>query len=157
MTGIAQTESTYRQFKTITLYGQSALWPLESYDHGSHIGLMQVAVTMADAFNWQTNTADGVSLFTNQKLPAGIRNENRIIAAHAGLARLTASQEEDMAVGLYGPGASGNLARQVYIPVCVGGTVMGVQCLKGTWQWQYNTTGNMTAVNYVNTVRSNLQ
>ncbi|MFQ6082400.1 MAG: hypothetical protein ACE5WD_03465, partial [Candidatus Aminicenantia bacterium] len=42
MTGLAQVESSYLQFSTRTLYNRTDLWPQESYDGGSHIGLMQV-------------------------------------------------------------------------------------------------------------------
>ncbi len=63
MTGIAGKESSTMQFKARYLYGLSALWPNESYDGGSHIGLMMVASSMEDGFDWTTNTQDGVTLF----------------------------------------------------------------------------------------------
>lgn len=51
LTGIAMKESSYRQFSDRTLFGYAGKWPLESYDGGSHIGLMMVPITMADSWN----------------------------------------------------------------------------------------------------------
>ena len=66
MTGIAWKESTIQQFTSNSLYGVSALWPYESYDGGSHIGLMMVPTTMKDAFDW-TITPRTVSIYSSRK------------------------------------------------------------------------------------------
>src|SRR6185369_963191 len=66
MTGVAQVESTYFQFRGRLLYGTSALWPYESAeDHGSHIGLMMMPTkeNLKYAWDWQVNTQAGVTLF----------------------------------------------------------------------------------------------
>ena len=39
------------------------MWPLESYDGGSHIGLMQVPLSMHNAWNWEKNTEKGADIF----------------------------------------------------------------------------------------------
>jgi hypothetical protein len=155
LTGIAQTESTYRQFAEITLYDDDDLWPLESYDGGSHIGLMQMPVSMQMAWDWLANTQGGYALF-QQKLSLAIRYANSIVSTHTGLPALTSKQIEQMAVLLYGPGASGSLTKQYYIPTC-SGTVNGATCQGGKWAWTVNTNGNTVGVTYVTNIYSNIQ
>ena len=167
MTGVAEQESVYTaaigapisgQFSAELLYGQAmAAWPTES-PGGISTGLMQVNVGMADAFGWKTNVADGVNLFTGQKLHFATVVENNIIAAHVGLSPLTGSQLEDMALGEYGPGAFGyNTAKSVYVASCVNGVVSGKNCQGGFWVWVMNSSGNPTAIAYIMSVRSKLQ
>lgn len=145
MTGIAERESTYQQFATTTLFGISALWPHESFDGGSHIGLMQMPTNQANAWDWTANTSNGVNLF-NSKLASAGRLATRIIASHKGLRQLTGVELEHMAVVLYGPYASGNLSAQYYAPV---------PTANGGWDWAVNTTGNPKGVAYAKFVFSN--
>jgi hypothetical protein len=157
MTGIAMYESSYTQFSSRTLYQTTALWPTESRDGGSHIGLMMVPVKADEAWNWLTNASSGVALFTGEKLPAAFRLESAIRQSATGLGPLTPPQVEDMALGLYGPGAAPGITHQVYEASCVGGTVAGRECRGGTWRWIRNMAGNPRAVRYVDDVRRNLQ
>lgn len=131
MTGIAQHESAYHQFASQNLLGATALWPHESYDGGSHIGLMMVPVSEALAWDWQQNTNDGVNStdhgFLAAKLPLATTWVTRMIKgsstynvpAHKNLGQLTGLQLENMALVLYGP-ASASWTGQYYIPVCTG-------------------------------------
>jgi|SRR5215213_84649 len=145
MTGIAQRESSYQQFRVMTLYGISARWPNESFDGGSHVGLMQVEISMSHAWNWEDNTRDAVNLF-QQKLAAARRIMQRIINDHKGLRKLTDVELENMALVLYGPHASADRAKQYYAPADKG---------NGTFDWIVNTAGNPDGVDYANSVRAN--
>jgi hypothetical protein len=144
LTGIAQRESSYQQFKVITLYGISARWPHESFDGGSHIGLMQVETTMRHAWDWEDNSRDAANLFQD-KLAAARRIMQRIINDHKGLRKLTDLELENMALVLYGPEASADRAKQYYTPVDVG---------NGKFDWVVNTAGNPAGVNYANSIRA---
>lgn len=113
----------------------AAKWPLESRltsglsDGGSHIGLTQVAtdpnqitataplIPDPDAWNWVTNAADGVNLFsgsppseyqdTQNKIEHATTYENEIIQEYIPtLPQLSATQLENMALVLYGPSGS---------------------------------------------------
>ena len=92
----------YCQFKLGSLFGVSGRWPVESYDGGSHVGLMQVPNGMVNAFDWVTNTQAGSAVF-QQKLTyvrnwvSGQRN------GHPTLPDLSGSQYEDDALVFYGP------------------------------------------------------
>jgi len=157
MTGIASVESTIQQFSSSSLYGQTAMWPLASYDGGSHIGLMQMPTSMDYAFNWQDNASNGVALF-NSKVSMAKSVAASIVSSHNGLPALTSLQLENMALVLYGPYAGGNnQGMQYYVPSCVGGTVSGVNCVNGQWQWIANTAGNANGVQYANKVRNSIQ
>jgi hypothetical protein len=155
LTGIAQLESSYVQFSQLTLYGQSALWPRESYDGGSHTGLMQMPVSMQMAWDWMANTQGGAALF-KQKLTFAKRFETRIRNTHIGLPALTGTQSENMALVFYGPYATGSITGQYYGATCVGGTVdsTGTRCTGGQWQWIANTAGNGNGVRYADSIRS---
>jgi hypothetical protein len=155
MTGIAKKESNYLQFTTRALYGLSALWPTESYDGGSHIGLMQMPVAMDVAWDWKVNADKGVDLFVG-KLSIARSLESNIRSSHTGLRLLNGKENEDMALVLYGPYASSDLGKQYYIPFCDGGTVSGTACQGGTWQWQDNTAGNSAGVAYAKSVRNKI-
>ncbi len=148
MTGIVVRESAYRQFTTSSLFGVSTTWPTESYDGGSHIGLMQMPTTQAHAWDWMVNTADGVNFFSASKLPLASQLTQRIIASHPGLRQLTAVELEHMAVCLYGEGALPKLSQQYYAPV---------RTASGGWDWAVNTSGNPKGVAYTNYVFSNLR
>jgi len=154
MTGIAQQESSYMQFNTLTLFNRTDLWPNESFDGGSHIGLMMMPVSMLYAWDWLSNTQGGVQLF-RQKLSRAQSFGTKIVKAHPGLPTLSSLQVEQMAVLLYGPYASSNLGMQYYVPQCVGGT--GPACTGGMWTWVVNSAGNPNGVNYVTSVYSKVQ
>jgi hypothetical protein len=164
MTGVAQHESTYKQFFTQTLLGATAYWPHESADGGSHIGLMMVPTQQPYAWDWTSNTNDGVNDasygFVVAKLPlastwqAWITNGHGSIPGHSSLATLTATQLEDMALVLYGPAASGTWTKQFYIPVCPSGNITNHSniwtCNNASWYWAVNdpaVDSNVTASN----------
>jgi len=154
MTGIAQKESSSAQFETRTLYGLSKLWPKESPDGGSHIGIMQMEPTMKRAWDWLINTQDGVSWFSKEKWQIALLWENKIRKACTGLPPLTNEQRENMALVCYGPDAKNDVHQQYYDAKCVGGTAIDKVCKGGTWRWIKNVTGNPRGINYADTVRS---
>jgi hypothetical protein len=150
LTGIAMRESTYQQFDgTETLYGVTGYWPNESKsDKGSHIGLMMVPTTAAEAWDWTKNTSKGAHIF-HEKLSAAKRNANRIISANPGLPALTPVQLENMALLLYSPYApnTNKLNNQYYIPDTTGKTPV----------WVVNTANNPNGVAYVDSCRADIQ
>jgi len=140
LTGIAMLESNYQQFVTRELYGTSGYWPNESYDRGSHVGLMQMPNGMGDAFDWTQNTADGASLF-QQKISVAQSVVSGYRANCSGLPGLTAQQLENDALVYYGPyGASG----PYYVPN------------SGCSGWNVNP-NNSNGVTYANSVRGQMQ
>ncbi|MEO6064386.1 MAG: hypothetical protein ABIP49_01215, partial [Lysobacterales bacterium] len=155
-TGIASKESTYRQFATQTKYEKSALWPLESYDGGSHVGLMQVATSGAtirgdqgvrNAWDWLENTAFAADLFREKgRIAASL--ERRIRHNNRGLRALTNVESENMALTLYGPGAQASLNGQYY---------RAFQSPDGSVDWIVNTANNPDGVAYANSVRQKMQ
>lgn len=152
LTGIADKESTYRQFELRTKYDQSALWPVESReDGGSHIGLMQVASAGAqgvkNAWDWLENTEQAMLLF-REKLALGRNLENRIRNTRPGLRELTAVERENMALALYGPYAGATFSEQYY---------RAVQRSDGSYDWVVNTENNPGGVGYANDVRSRIR
>jgi len=148
MTGIAVRESSYRQFITRSLFSVSALWPTESPDGGSHIGLMQMPTTQADAWDWTANTADGTHFFLSAKVPLAQHLTSLIIKGHPGLRQLTAVELEHVAVCLYGAGALPKLSQQYYAPV---------KTASGGWDWAVNSSGNPQGVAYTNYVFGHLR
>jgi hypothetical protein len=138
---IAMQESTYQQFFTKTLYGVSALWPHESYDGGSHIGLMQVPATMANAFDWLQNTKAGSVVFLNA-IKYSKSEEALIHASTPGLPALTPVQLENMALSAYTIGYKG-VTMQYYIP----------DSSSGTPQWVENTVNDPVGTQYADSVR----
>jgi hypothetical protein len=153
MTGIAKKESNYRQFATRTLFGQPGLWPNESYDGGSHVGLMQMPVAMDTAWDWNVNTTAGVKLFQGKLNSIVGPMDYTFRVNHTGLRTLSPTEREDMALVLYGPYASADLGKQYYVPSCVGGTVSGKECTGGAGQWAKNTAGNSAGVAYADSVK----
>ena len=142
MTGVAQVESSYLQFKRRKLYGTAAFWPVEgASDGGSHIGLMMMPTSdeIEYAWDWQVNVTAGVALFQD-KLAAAQRKVTSIIAQHPGLRGLTPVELEHMALLLYGPKATADSSRQYYAPRKSG----------GRWTWVVNTAGNPQGVAYAN-------
>ncbi len=146
LTGIASVESSYLQFNNRTLYNYYADWPYESYDGGSHIGLMQVPTTLTDAWDWHVNTLDGANLF-QAKLATARRLERRIRRYFHGLRPLTPVQIENMALVLYGPYASGDLTMQYYYPQVTGHRAV----------WVVNTFYNPNGVAYADNVRASVR
>lgn len=151
LTGIADKESTYRQFGLRTKYGKQAYWPLESAeDGGSHIGLMQLSSTgeqgVANAWNWIQNAQHAAGLF-REKLSIARSLETRIRQAHPGLRALTDLERENMALTLYGPGALPGQDNQYYRAVAAG----------SGYQWVTNTANNPRGVAYADDVRSRVR
>ncbi len=141
LTGISTVESTYRQFGTSTLYGRADRWPLESFDGGSHIGLMQVAVSLAPAWNWLTNTQGGADVFNEGLRVSGVR-ETTERNAHPTLPALTGAQHEDNALCFYRLGTAAT--NRYWVPAA-------------DFQSWVVTTTNATCVNYRNDVRAGIQ
>ena len=50
-------------FGLYSKFGIAAQWPHESYDKGTHIGLMMVKTTASAAWNWLTNINTGMGVF----------------------------------------------------------------------------------------------
>lgn len=166
MAKLAKKESGIRQFCIAgmncpsaqpDLYNINEYWPEESFDGGSHIGIMMMPVTMKDAWDWTQNTMDGVNLYKN-KVTIGINYERQIVQQWAKtykvqLRNLTVTERETMGLVLYGPNASTDLWRQYYYPK-LGPTF--------TWDWAVNDGGNIgdpfpgnaDGVAYANSVRS---
>ena len=137
LTGIAQVESSYQPFVNVSKYLVSGYWPNESYDGGSHVGLMQVPMNMQNAFDWTANMRAGSSLFT-QKVASATNYSNAQVSSHPGLPALSGTQLEYDACVLYGPyGASGHY----YVP-------------NGT-AWIVNP-NNPQGVSYANSVFANM-
>ncbi|MDV3242977.1 MAG: hypothetical protein LOY00_14620, partial [Methylocaldum sp.] len=147
LTGIADKESTYRQFSSRTKYEVQALWPVESYDGGSHIGLMQTPTSVSHAWNWLSNTQGAADLFA-EKTRIALVLERRIINSHPGLRALTIAERENMALVLYGPYAAAGLQNQYY---------RAVQNPDGSYGWVVNTANNPAGVAYANDVRSRVR
>jgi len=170
MTGIAEEESAYNQFmqpgsgspaEPDVFNGVNGFWPYESYDGGSHIGLMMFPTTASTAWNWQQNTNSGVNDptwgFVGSDLPYANKIANWIIngskgnskaqipaaPAHTPLSSPTGAELEDMALVLYGPYAQRlKWSQQYYIPVCSSANIS----VKGN-TWYCNRTGWYWAVN----------
>jgi len=147
MTGIAMQESSYMQFRNFTLFNRADKWPNESYDGGSHIGLMMVVPNLTRAWNWFNNTNEGVNLFVNQKLAFSRTYVNRKILEQSKigitLRDLTPVEHENNALVFYGPFAS---ATEHYYELNSQGT-----------DWIINTTGNPSGVQYANSVRAKMK
>jgi hypothetical protein len=191
MTGVAERESSYHQFlypnelvpgqnpDLFNLYANyqiDAFWPTENLKTqyvgpGQYIGLMQVATTNPDAWDWSVNTGDGVNLFNGtvspNKIQFAITYEGDIIngvkakpriPGHVGLQSLDGLERENMALVLYAGDVnlqnplSTILAQQYYVPQCSGtqGTDKqgNLTCSTG-WVWVVNTANQPLGVNYV--------
>jgi hypothetical protein len=146
LTGIASVESSYQQFSPATLYGYSANWPKESYDGGSHVGLMQMPTSTQHAWDWLVNASDAAALFSD-KLAAATRIERRIRKLYHGLHHLTDVEIENMALVLYGPYASADLTQQYY----------AVEQVGRKWAWVVNTAGNPDGIAYADNCRASVR
>jgi len=201
MTGVAQHESSYHHFLSpanglnedlFDLYAKFnilARWPFESCDGspatcqigGSHIGLMQVGTTTADAWNWLTNAGDAVNLFSGNPIPnkleQAITYENNIRNGYkqgnikcparkpTPPPALTSVQRENNALVLYRvampAGYCAKLDALYYKAVCSTTTTTDNQgnlvCQNGgTWSWAVNNTGQPTGVAYVSSTTNPL-
>jgi hypothetical protein len=74
---------------------------------------------------------------------------------HGALPSLNGYQLENMALLLYGPGASSDLSKQYYEPTCSGTVDSRGNCSTG-WQWTENNgpTGNAKGTQYADDVRA---
>jgi hypothetical protein len=147
LTGIAFKESSYMQFDpNLTKYGLTSRWPVESpaalYPKGSYIGMMQVPVAMDTAWDWLVNTTQGAAIFA-EKLQLASSYIADIRAQHPSLPALTGVQMENYALGLYVGSPS-----RYYVPA---------EVPSGSGQWQWQTTSNQSLLNYVSTIRNNIQ
>lgn len=207
MTGVAEHESGYHQFlypdeatanqnpDLFSLYKNfqiDAFWPTENLPTqyagpGQYIGFMQVPTTDPDAWDWTTNTADAVNLFSGTVSPNkitlagdyatdiinGAPKSKPPIDGYSGLNPPNGYQLENMALVLYGgylvppcgnqPSESCIVNYEYYIPSCSGtqGTIkkQGQTYLTCStgWQWVTNTTNQLAGINYVSAIRNNLQ
>lgn len=139
---IATYESSYAQFTARTLYKVSALWPTESYDGGSHIGLMQVATTggIGLAFDYNQNAQSGATLFMGN-LGIATKRLNSLYKANKGLTAPTGVMIEDEALSYYNVGTGPR-----YWIVTKG--------TSGVPQWTENTAGDPQGTAYADCVRT---
>lgn len=132
----------------------------ESTGGGKYIGLTQVPATPGDAWNWLTNTSDGVNVFSGNpvsqnKITTATNYENQIISQHTGLVPLSGFQLENDALVFYGGYGSSDLTKQYCVPVCPSpGKVQGKSCKGAAWIWTINSAGNPGGVTYANNVRA---
>ena len=91
------------QFSDRTLYGRTDRWPRESYDGGSHIGLMMMPATFVRAWDWLVNTEHGVTLY-EANITQSHTHVNKERTKHPGLRDLTAIEHENNASSLYRTG-----------------------------------------------------
>jgi hypothetical protein len=139
LVGICVEETTtIRQYDaTLKKYGITGGWPLESNsDHGSHIGLMQVPVAMAVAWDWLQNTQGGADMFATL-LTQSDNHVRRLKRTNKNLPDLTGVQRENNALSLYRSGG------YYYVP---NGAKNG---------WVTNPQ-NATGVNYADRVRTKI-
>ncbi|MEZ5399858.1 MAG: IPT/TIG domain-containing protein [Bryobacteraceae bacterium] len=153
MAGLSWAESQRWQFgdksKEFGLFGIQGLWPNESYDGGSHIGLMMVPTRMDRAFDWFTNTDNGVSLFVTDKRPRALSYEAEKTEYFSDrgiqLRSLNPSEREDNTLCYYGEAALGIRELGPYwIPIANG----------SGWQKNKN---HSKCTSYVDKVRGHLQ
>ena len=120
LTGVAavETEGVYNQFRSLSKYDVTDLWPNESIEFtngehtdGSHIGLMQVAIRetgetsikarISAAWNWLTNIQVALDEHFNPALGRSQQIVNRLRAKHSRLPELTDEQHENNALSIY--------------------------------------------------------
>lgn len=143
-TGIAFRESSYNQFRQRAKYDLNALWPNESMeDGGSHVGLMQVAVSATAAWDWLENTKSAADLF-QEKLRIAASRERRERQRNRGLRALTDLELENWAILLYGPYP--RFGPYYVVEQQPGGGV----------DWAVNP-DNPSGVNYVASIRANIR
>lgn len=142
LVGIAFRESSCSQFLFTTnpyinqTYGIAGYWPNENAN-GTYIGLMMVPPTLSTLFDWTSNAAQGLSVL-QYFLAAAARHYSQEIASYPSLPQLTALQQEQDALWLYGGwGSYGDY----YVP-------------NSSYNGWVVTTANNTGVNYVQNVYS---
>jgi hypothetical protein len=112
LTGIAEDESSYRQFSgSETRMGITGYWPMGNSANGStpadsYVGLMQVPNGMAAGFDWYTNTSNGASIFQSKLGSASSYSSSEIII-YPNLPALAGTQLESEALVYYGGFATG--------------------------------------------------
>jgi hypothetical protein len=153
MIGLAFVESSYLQFSRMTKYEYSSYWPRESYDGGSHIGLMQVETQMDRAWDWLENTRYGEWWFTGEKASIALDREQAIRSEAQRfykyrLPQLGPVEHENMTLVCYGEHASSVVNRQYYY-------YEAIPLPKGKYEcrWIVNYTRNPGGVDYVRRVR----
>ena len=141
LTGIAWVESSYQQFVSRSLYQvPGGLWPYETAT-GAYVGLMQVPNSRLNAFDWMTNTSQGLSIF-NSKYSTVQTYVSNLQSQHSGLPNLSGSQYEDNQLILYGGWWTSN-SSYYWVP-------------NSTYAaWVQNTSS--PGYSYVNNVRNNIQ
>jgi hypothetical protein len=108
LTGVADKESNYQQFRSFThpTYNILGSWPYDNDEapdgSGGYVGLLQVPTEMATAFSWVGNAERGLQVL-EEKLGVARRNEQQRRSDHPQLPPLTATQLEDNALIKYGP------------------------------------------------------
>ena len=130
---IALQESGYAQFSTkqpSSLYGVNARWPIENFatstvPAGSYIGLMQVAVTMATAWDWKQNTAAGNAVFMNKLTTLVLPYQTATLQANPGLPAMTGQQIEDSVLVFYGGFVDHSVTPAQTLRYYIPGTVNG--------------------------------
>jgi hypothetical protein len=145
LTGIAEDESSYRQFSgSETRMGITGYWPLgngatQGTPADSYVGLMQVPNGMASGFDWYTNTSGGASIFQS-KLTSANNYSSSQQKTYPNLPALAGVQLENEALVYYGGFASGT---HYYTPNSTGTA------------WVATTNTNVTT--YVSSVRGGIQ
>jgi hypothetical protein len=152
-------ESSYEQFSEEELYGVDEFWPNESPEGkakngktikaGAHIGLTQVPVSIADAWDWLQNTQDGVLLPSSYSFQYKLKLAYKfaspsVLKKYTGLLALSNCQLEEMSLELYGSSPGSLSSEQYYIPE---------KGTNGSYQWAINEDGNFCGVCYVAAVR----
>jgi hypothetical protein len=155
LTGIAEVETGgygYAQFYSYTEMGLLGKWPLGNQTStpnaplDSHVGLMQVLNGMTSAggpaFDWYTNTSNGLNTFQG-KLSTVQTYVSNLRSQHTGLPDLSGSQYEANQLILYGGWLLGSNANYYWVP---NSTFTG---------WATNTSA--PGYSYVQTVFGNIQ
>ena len=143
---IATQESTYQQFIDTTLYGEEALWPDESYAtgvlaSGSHIGLMQVPLSLSNAFDWVANAKAGAAVFASS-LRVGTKHLNDLMLKYPTLPSYTPTMLESEALSLY---TMGTAKKYDYWRVAVDSKT-------GQASWEENSKANPIGTAYADSV-----
>ena len=102
LVGIAYRESSCAQFqsKVNPTYSLLGYWPLENFN-GTYVGLMQVPPSQSTLFDWTANAATALNILQGF-LSAAARYSNQEVAQYPNLPQLTALQQEQDALWLYG-------------------------------------------------------
>lgn len=164
LTGVAEVETKYAsggtfngQFSThrqnaqgvafpLKPVGVVGYWPTESFDGGSHIGLMQVPANVLWAWDWEENAKKGEAVLRESRRIAVVREQEERRPCNGRLPELNEVKREDNALRLYRYGTSPSLLYWRRHPNCR--------------EWIYNEFKEKkgdTRVDYVHEVRSNMR